>query len=31
MLAKRENLDNLQTILEGKKFLIETKYDGERI
>lgn len=31
MLAKRENLDNLPAILEGKKFIIETKYDGERI
>ena len=26
MLAKRENLDNLPAILEGKKFIIETKY-----
>ncbi|EGR30594.1 hypothetical protein IMG5_128250, partial [Ichthyophthirius multifiliis] len=31
MLAQKKSLKDIQYILEGKDFLIETKYDGERI
>jgi DNA ligase-4 len=31
MLAQKKALRDIAYILEGKDFLIETKYDGERI
>ncbi len=31
MLAQKKALKDIAYILEGKDFLVETKYDGERI
>ena len=31
MLAARKKIDDIKSILAGKSYIIETKFDGERI